>query len=115
MGAVCDAHRFDAGNGSSFGARLRNLTDLGRVLAPPITRFTRKAAARVACSSARRSVATDPRSPLLPVDELFSALDAMTRNEMGLELLRIWQANRKTVTGVTPTRPTVRHCLGTFP
>ena len=81
MGAVCDAHRFDAGNGSSFGARLRNLTDLGRVLAPPITRFTRKAAARVACSSARRSVATDPRSPLLPVDELFSALDAMTRRD----------------------------------
>jgi len=51
---------------------------------------------------------------LLLVDELFNALDAMTRDEMGLELLRIWQANRKSVTGMTPTRPTVRHCLGTF-
>ena len=52
---------------------------------------------------------------MLLVDELFNALDAMTRDEMGLELLRIWQANRKSVTGMTPTRPTVRHCLGTFP
>ena len=35
------------------------------------------------------------------MDEPFSALDAMTRDEMGLELLRIWQANRKSVVFVT--------------
>ncbi|HZZ77882.1 MAG TPA: hypothetical protein VFE62_05160, partial [Gemmataceae bacterium] len=33
--------------------------------------------------------------------EPFSALDALTRDEMGVELLRIWQANRKTVIFVT--------------
>ena len=35
------------------------------------------------------------------MDEPFSALDAITRDEMGVELLRIWQANRKTVIFVT--------------
>src|SRR6476469_7363327 len=34
-------------------------------------------------------------------DEPFSALDAQTREERGVELLRIWQANRKTVIFVT--------------
>jgi NitT/TauT family transport system ATP-binding protein len=38
---------------------------------------------------------------LLLMDEPFSALDAMTRDEMGLELLRIWQANQKSVIFVT--------------
>ena len=38
---------------------------------------------------------------LLLMDEPFSALDAMTRDEMGLELLRIWQASRKSVLFVT--------------
>jgi NitT/TauT family transport system ATP-binding protein len=38
---------------------------------------------------------------LLLMDEPFSALDAMTRDEMGLELLRIWQAHRKSVLFVT--------------
>jgi NitT/TauT family transport system ATP-binding protein len=35
------------------------------------------------------------------MDEPFSALDAITRDEMGVELLRIWQAYRKTVVFVT--------------
>jgi NitT/TauT family transport system ATP-binding protein len=35
------------------------------------------------------------------MDEPFSALDALTRDEMGVELLRIWQVNRKTVIFVT--------------
>ncbi len=37
----------------------------------------------------------------LLMDEPFSALDAITRDDMGVELLRIWQANRKTVVFVT--------------
>ena len=35
------------------------------------------------------------------MDEPFSALDAITRDEMAIELLRIWQVNRKTVVFVT--------------
>ena len=46
-----------------------------------------------------RALIHDPR--ILLMDEPFSALDALTRDEMGIELLRIWQANRKTVVFVT--------------
>jgi NitT/TauT family transport system ATP-binding protein len=46
-----------------------------------------------------RALIHDPR--ILLMDEPFSALDALTRDEMGVELLRIWQANRKTVIFVT--------------
>jgi NitT/TauT family transport system ATP-binding protein len=46
-----------------------------------------------------RALIHDPR--ILLMDEPFSALDAITRDEMGVELLRIWQANRKTVIFVT--------------
>jgi NitT/TauT family transport system ATP-binding protein len=46
-----------------------------------------------------RALIRDPR--ILLMDEPFSALDALTRDEMGVELLRIWQANRKTVIFVT--------------
>ena len=38
---------------------------------------------------------------ILLMDEPFSALDAITRDEMAIELLRIWQINRKTVVFVT--------------
>lgn len=42
------------------------------------------------------------RAPsILLMDEPFSALDAITRDEIGVELLRIWQANKKTVIFVT--------------
>jgi NitT/TauT family transport system ATP-binding protein len=53
-----------------------------------------------------RALLLDP--PLLLMDEPFGALDAMTRDEMALELLRIWgetSASRKTILFVTHSIP----------
>jgi NitT/TauT family transport system ATP-binding protein len=38
---------------------------------------------------------------LLLMDEPFSALDAITRDEMNMELLRLWERDRKTVVFIT--------------
>ena len=46
-----------------------------------------------------RALVTDP--PILLMDEPFGALDAMTRDELDVELLRIWEQKRKTVIFVT--------------
>jgi NitT/TauT family transport system ATP-binding protein len=40
-------------------------------------------------------------SPLLLMDEPFGALDALTRDQMNLDLLRIWESGRKTVLFIT--------------
>ncbi|MDB5777369.1 MAG: transporter related protein [Herbaspirillum sp.] len=46
-----------------------------------------------------RALMTDPK--ILLLDEPFGALDALTREELSLELLRIWEANRKTALLIT--------------
>ena len=46
-----------------------------------------------------RALLMDP--DILLMDEPFSALDALTREDMGFELLRIWEARPKTVLFIT--------------
>ena len=46
-----------------------------------------------------RALLHDPK--LLLLDEPFGALDALTRESMGVELLRVWSANRTSIVFVT--------------
>jgi NitT/TauT family transport system ATP-binding protein len=54
-------------------------------------------------ASIARAFSMDPL--LLLMDEPFGALDAITRDRMGLELLRIWERRQKTVLFVTHSIP----------
>ena len=53
--------------------------------------------------SISRALIHDP--PLLLMDEPFGALDAITRDEMNIELLRIWHGAKKTVLFITHSIP----------
>lgn len=50
-----------------------------------------------------RALMHDPQ--ILMMDEPFGALDAMTRDQMGMDLLEIWDRDRKTVLFVTHSIP----------
>ncbi len=56
-----------------------------------------------------RALILDP--PILLMDEPFGALDAMTRDEMNLELLRIWGEDRGSAAGARKTIVFVTHSI----
>jgi NitT/TauT family transport system ATP-binding protein len=73
--------------------RMTKLEDFAKALPRQLSGGMRQRA------SICRALVHNPSTLLM--DEPFSALDAITRDDMAVELLRIWQANRKTVVFVT--------------
>ncbi|MCC7017161.1 MAG: ABC transporter ATP-binding protein [Rhodospirillales bacterium] len=87
---------FDRRQSESRARELLDLVGLGRFADKYPSELSGGMRQRV---SIARALMHDPATLLM--DEPFGALDAMTRESMGLELLRIWNASRKTVILVT--------------
>jgi NitT/TauT family transport system ATP-binding protein len=87
----------------SRAAELLRLVGLGEFVA----KFPRELSGGMQQRAALcRALLLDP--PLLLMDEPFGALDAMTRDDMNLELLRVWgegNTSRKTIVFVTHSIP----------
>ena len=79
---------------------LLRLVDLKDFAAKQINELSGGMQQRVAIA---RALLLDPE--ILLMDEPFSALDALTRDEMSFELLRIWTSKPKTVLFITHSIP----------
>src|SRR5260370_14204217 len=79
---------------------LLDLVGLADVAGQRVERLSVGMQQRVAIA---RALLLDP--DILLMDEPFSALDALTRDEMGFELLRIWSNRPKTVLFITHSIP----------
>lgn len=82
------------------GRELLELTGLERFASRNIGELSGGMQQRVAIA---RALLLDP--DILLMDEPFSALDALTRDELSLELLRIWTERPKTVMFITHSIP----------
>ncbi len=95
-----EVFRLPAGEYRHRAQELLEMVGLGRFLGKYPFELSGGMQQRVAIV---RALLFDPT--VLMMDEPFGALDAMTREQMNLELQRIWMARRKTVVFITHSVP----------